>query len=429
MKKNYILSLITFLVGFLGFSQSYLDGILVLNEGNYGSNAASVSFMTTNNQVTGDIFGLANNNDPLGDVAQSMNFIDDKAYIVLNGSSAIKVVNYETFEVLATIDQGLTNPRYIAFHNNKGYVTCWGDGSVTTDDYLAVINLTTNLVESTIPMAEGVETIEVINDKLYVAHQGGYGYGTTISVVEISNQNVSSIIVGDLPSSMIVKDNFLYVLCRGLPSWSGQTETTGKLVKIDLTDNSIVSDLSFDNITHPSHLIADADNLYYTIGSDIFKMPFTNTTLPTTSFITTPVTDYLGIYGLDLIDDKIYVADANGYAATGFAHIYNVTGDFVITNTVENIPNNFYKSKESSLGLDDNLANTSFSLYPNPATTTFYINSNKNVAVKIFDLTGKVVKTQLYNTSGIDVSNLEKGIYIVEINSENKKQISKLIVK
>lgn len=428
MKKNYILSLALLLISFLGFSQSYLDGIIVLNEGNMGSNAASVSFIDASQQITNNIFATANANAPLGDVGQSMNFYNDKAYIILNYSNEIKIVDSETFVTSSTIQTGLINPRYMAFYQNKGYVTCWGDGTVTTDDYLAVINLTTNQVESTIAMPEGVEDIMEVNGKLYVTQQGGYAYGTTLSIVDALTHNVTTIPVGDIPNSMVVKDNYLYVLCGGMPDWSG-SETSGKLVKIDLLDNSIVSQFPFANNDHPMHLNLSNNNLYYTLDSDIYKMAITDLSLPTAAFITTPVTDFLGIYGLDVIDDKIYVADANGYAANGYAHIYNTNGAFLTTKTAGNIPNHFYKSKQNLLGLEDNAEIATFSIYPNPTTTTFFIKSEKNVAVKIYDLTGKIVKNEVYSPSGIDVSNLEKGIYVVEMEAENQKQTSKLVVR
>jgi uncharacterized protein DUF5074/type IX secretion system substrate protein len=427
MKKNYSLSVALFLISFACFSQSYLDGIFVLNEGNMGSNSASVSFITQDNQVVNNVFGTANNNAVLGDVGQSMNSYGENTFIVLNFSNAIKVVSKETFTSVAAIETGLINPRYMAFYQNKGYVTCWGDGTIATDDYIAVINLTTYQVESTIAMPEGVEHIEEVNGKLYVAHQGGYGYGTTLSIVDIATLNVSTIPVGDIPNSMVVKDNYLYVLCGGMPSWS-PSETSGKLVKINLADNTIATELPFTNNQHPMHLNLEGNNLYYALGSDIYKMPVTDAVLPITALTTTPIQDFLGIYGLDVINNKIYVADANGFAGSGFAHIYNTDGTFVSTHAVGDIPNHFYESKHSNLNVNDAEVLTATSLYPNPATTTFYIKSNKNVTVTIYDFTGKVVKSEVYSPSGVDVSSLSKGIYIVEMSFENQKQISKLAI-
>ena len=429
MRNKYFFSVIFLLVASLTFSQSYLDGIFVLNEGNMGSNSASVSFINQNNQIEDNIYAVKNNNAPLGDVGQSIGFYEDIAMIVLNYSNSIQIVNRETFVSEASITAGLTNPRYVEFYLNKAYVTCWGDGNSATDDYLAVINLTTYQIEQNIPMPEGVEKIKEINGKLYITQQGGYGYGTTVSVVNPLTSSVeTTITVGDVPNSMIVKDNYLYVLSGGMPFWSSNGETTGKLHKINLTTNTVVSELTFTGLVHPSHLNADANFLYYTIGSDVYRMSFSDSALPSTAYINTPVTDFLGIYGMDVINDKIYIADANGYAAQGYAHIYNNSGALLNTYTLGNIPNHFYKSKESSLDNDDN-AMTSFKVYPNPAVSNVFIATDENVDVTLYDITGKMVKNETYTLSGIDVSNLQKGVYIMEINSDKQKQVVKLAVK
>ncbi|ESU22878.1 hypothetical protein FEDK69T_17810 [Flavobacterium enshiense DK69] len=429
MMNKYLFFLALFIFSLKGLSQSYLDGIFVLNEGNMGSNAASVSFISQNNQVVDNIYGLRNNNSPLGDVGQSIGFHGNIAMIVLNFSNAIKVVDRETFVLEATINTGLTNPRYVEFFGNKAYVTCWGDGNVTTDDYLAVIDLGTYQVESTIPMPEGVERIEEVNGKLYVAHLGGYGYGSTVTVVNPQTSAIeTTIAVGDLPNSMIVKGNYLYVLSGGMPFWSPNAETTGKLSKVDLGTNTVVSEFVFSGIQHPLHLSADADYLYYTIDSNVYRVSFSDTGLPSTVFINTPVTDQLGIYGMDVIDNKIYIADANGYAANGFAHVYNNSGTLLATHTLGNIPNHFYKTNQSNLSNEEYKA-VKFTVYPNPTAETVFIQTDKNVNVAIYDLTGKKIKSEPYTFAGINVSGLPKGVYLMEIVDKKQKQVVKLVVK
>ncbi len=49
----------------------------------------------------------------------------------------------------------------MTFANGKGYVTDWGDGGSATDDVVAIINLATNTVESSISVGEGPEQIIV----------------------------------------------------------------------------------------------------------------------------------------------------------------------------------------------------------------------------------------------------------------------------
>ena len=61
--------------------------------------------------VENNIFSQINSFQ-LGDVVQSMNIIDEKAYIVVNNSSKIEVANIDSMNSIATI-QGLISPRYI----------------------------------------------------------------------------------------------------------------------------------------------------------------------------------------------------------------------------------------------------------------------------------------------------------------------------
>lgn len=62
---------------------------------------------------------------------------------------------------------GLINPKYIAFSNGKAFVTNWGNTAIATDDFVAVIDLNTNLVTSSIPVEESPGRILSNNGKLY----------------------------------------------------------------------------------------------------------------------------------------------------------------------------------------------------------------------------------------------------------------------
>ncbi|HBK83034.1 MAG TPA: hypothetical protein DDZ41_05465, partial [Flavobacterium sp.] len=219
----------------------------------------------------------------LGNTAQDIGFFNNLAFIVVNVSNKIEIVNRYSLEHVATIDTGLDNPRYIAFSNGNAYITNWGDGSVTTDDYIAVVSLSNYTISNTISVVEGPERIIENNGKLYVAHKGGFGYGNTISIINTATNSVaSSIIVGDIPNSMQIKNGNLYVLCGGKESWTG-TETIGQLIKIDLSDTSSSFSLNYPLGSHPSNLTIVDDTLFYTEGSDIFSMVLNATTLPTNS--------------------------------------------------------------------------------------------------------------------------------------------------
>ncbi len=431
MRKNYIFSTLFALISLFTFAQQeYLNGILVLNEGNIGTDSGAVSFISQDNQVSNNIFRQANSNAILGDVAQSMSFYNDVAVIVLNASNTIKIVNKKTFQLVENgiIDTGLINPRYVSFYDNKAYVTCWGNGGNPDDDYVAVINMDTYQIESTISFPEGIEKIKTINGKLYIAHQGGYGTGNTISIYNIESATTHTVTVGDVPSELIEHEGYLYILCAGLPYWHPSGTTVSSIYRIQLSDDSMAGEFYFPTGITANHMAYHENTLYITMGEKIGFLNIEDPNLNDFNFITTPVTDFMGIYGLDIIDDKIYVADANGYSASGFAHIYSLEGELLHTHIVGSIPNHFYKSAEGEMGVDDRSI-ASINIYPNPTAEKFYLNTNDTVQVSIYDMTGKLVKKAINSNNGILISELQKGIYMVEISKDNQKQVTKLVIQ
>ena len=153
----------------------YEYGFLITNEGPFQNGSGTISFVSDDYSIVDhQIFNQVNSSD-LGSIVQSMGFNDDHAYVVVNNSHKIEVVNRYTFESIATISDGLDNPRHFVSSGNKGYVSNWGDPFDNSDDFIAVIDLDTNTVTSTIPVAFGPEKLIMANNDLYVAHQGGYG--------------------------------------------------------------------------------------------------------------------------------------------------------------------------------------------------------------------------------------------------------------
>lgn len=322
---------------------SYDNGVLILNQGGFGHGDASVSYLSEDfTTQQNNIFSIVNPTITLGDTGQDVGLYQNLAFIVLNYSNKIEVVNRYTMAHVATISSGLNNPRYIAFSNGKGFVTNWGDGGSTSDDYVAVLNLSTYAVSSTIAVAEGPERIVENDNKLYVAHAGGYGYGSTISVINATNNTLSTTInVGDVPNSLEVNNGSLYVICGGKPSYA-PTETAGKFVKINLTNNSVASTLNFPAATHPSNLDVVDNTVFYTVNSSIYKSTLTAATLPTTALFSTTAQGVYGVYSFAVHNDKIYVGDAADYNSNGKVYVYSSTGSLEHSYTVGVIPAGFY---------------------------------------------------------------------------------------
>ena len=405
----------------------YEDGIFILNEGGAGGNNAALSFLDHAGNLTNDVFSTANPGMGLGDTAQGMGFYQDLGFIVSNISNEVNVMSMSDLSHIATISSGIENPRYIEFDNDLAYVTNWGDAGDTTDDYVAVINITTNEVIDNIPVAEGPEEIIKKNGMLYVAHQGGYGFGNTVSVIDLTNYNVTSINVGDVPNSLEVDDNYLYVLCGGNPSWS-ETETEGKLFRIDLTDYTVMDEYNFATGEHPHFLELENGVAYYMLSGNIYEFDFSATTLPTTEFINTSSENIQIPYAMAYIDNTFYVADAVDYVSAGDVYTYDAAGTFQNTYSVSILPNGFYKYENSSLSVPVQ-EQLQLTLYPNPASERIFLDTEERVHLSIYDIHGRMVKEETYTANGVNINDLESGIYLVNLQQQSNQKTIKLIVK
>ena len=299
----------------------YENGILITNEGPFGTGTGTVTFISEDfSSIDHTIFNDVNESD-LGNIVNSMGFNDDNAYIIANNSHKIEVVNRYTFESIATISNGLNNPRYFVAEGDTGYVSNWGDPLDDNDDFIAVIDLTTNMVTSTISVAFGPEKLLMNRGDLYVAHQGGYGQNSIISVINTAvNTFITNIQVGDVPNSMVIYDGDLWVLCGGIPSWAG-TETNGRLVKIETDTNAIAQTFDFETTEHPGMLTIDGSALIYGLNGEVFSKEVVSTELPSTGF-------YSGFfYSMTAKDGKLYATDAGDFASNGTLKVYDLLSE------------------------------------------------------------------------------------------------------
>lgn len=314
----------------------FAQGIFILNEGNFGGGNSSVSFLSPEGELQHEIFASVNGSQ-LGDTGQNLYLNEDRAYIVMNGSGTVEVVDRYTFERIGTISEGLENPRYMVVADGKGYVSNWGDPLDTEDDYIAVIDLNSLSITQTISVPEGPEKMVATNGKIYVAQKGGWGYGNSVSVISIAENNViAQIPVADIPESLFIDDNTLIVLSSGKEAWTGE-ETEGALSFIEMNSNLPIYIISFD--VHPKNLVKDGDNLFFTSGSTVYA---TDVFLsPVSTLFSMDSNGIFDAYGFDVKDGKIYVGDAGDFVADGTVYIYNLQGDLLEEFVAGPLPNGF----------------------------------------------------------------------------------------
>ena len=137
--------------------------------------------------------------------------------------------------------------------------------------------------------------------------------------------------------------------------------------------------------------------------------------------------------GYDLASDRVY------FVKTEDEEIWKVVLTSFGGNTTGNFE--FTSEKLSSVSLDDHAKTTiDFSLYPNPNNTgqaylVYNTQESTPFTTTITSSTGKVVNRfyvqpkSSFETKIIDVSDLESGIYFVEVSSKGQTATQKLVIQ
>ncbi len=101
-------------------------------------------------------------------------------------------------------------------------------------------------------------------------------------------------------------------------------------------------------------------------------------------------------------------------------HDIVIDGEMVVNQEVIISPLNNIKNIENTADIQ---------IYPNPTKDIINIKTKEeNFNVKIYDLTGKLILEKINNTN-IVISNLEKGIYLFELTTEQGTTFSQKIIK
>ena len=311
---------------------TYDNGVLIVNEGT--ASAGTITYISNDMlAIQQDVYGAENPGDGIGGYVQSIFFDGEKAFIISNGSNKITVVNRYTFELIDKIETGLQIPRYGVVLNGKAYVTNQASFESLTDDYVAVIDLETYAVESTIALQAIGEKILEANGSLYVAN-GTFGLGDAVTVINPgTNAIVTTIGLNISPNSFEVENGILYVLCSNY-------ENPSRLVKIDVSTNEILDEFGFPpTLANAQNLTIENGKIYFTVNADIFSAPLNTTAISATPLFTTTATT---VYGFAVENSRIYIADAKDFASDGEVSIYSAAGVLQRTFAVGLIPNGFY---------------------------------------------------------------------------------------
>ena len=315
-------------------------GMYLLNEGNMGSNKATIDYLDfCNGTYIRNIYGERNPNviKELGDVGNDIQVYGNRLYAVINCSHKVEVMDLYTCRRIGQID--IPNCRYIRFHGDKAYISSYvGPVSIDPNAQLgAIFEVDTATLRITRQVTVGYqpEEFEIIGNYLYVANSGGYrapDYDSTLSVVDLTDfRQVKKIPVCVNPHR-VRKDQYnrLWITSRG-----DHKEVSQQLVCFQPLHPT---PYTLHHIS-PSEMVIIGDSMYYygahwsdetmsnhiTYGVLNIQYPITNTQ----SFITDGTEQNIKIpYGIQVnpYNGDIYITDAKNYVSSGQLHCYSHEG-------------------------------------------------------------------------------------------------------
>ena len=181
-------------------TKSEIIGMYLLNEGNMGSNKATLDFLDLSGRDSTvhyyrNIYSERNPSTvmSLGDVGNDCQIYGSRLWLVINCSNKVEVARAADAVRIGKVN--IPNCRYVAFKDGFAYVssyvgTQYGGSNSPLGSIYKVDTLTLQKTDS-VSVGYQPEEMAILGNRLYVANSGGYqgmtgqGYESTVSVVDL----------------------------------------------------------------------------------------------------------------------------------------------------------------------------------------------------------------------------------------------------
>ena len=321
--------------------KSEIIGMYLLNEGNMGSNKATLDYLdlSASDSTVHYLRNIYSERNPstvmmLGDVGNDIQIYGSRLWMVINCSNKVEVARASDAVRIGKVN--IPNCRYVAFKDGFAYVssyvgTQYGGSDSPLGSVYKVDTLTLEKVDSC-AVGYQPEEMAIVGNKLYVANSGGYqgmtgqGYESTVSVVDLHSMRETDRINVAANLHHVKADHYgqLWVTARGNYTdeassiWWLQQNADGKTVVGGHLDQPV------------SDLCIVGDSLYF-YGSQWSEITLKNTVtygiinVRTHQMVSTSLSDAPEIskirmpYGIIVnpLQRDFYLMDAKNYVSSG----------------------------------------------------------------------------------------------------------------
>jgi len=313
-------------------------GVLVMNEGNFGTNDGEVFYFNPENgEVKGNIFE-SHNARPFAGLLEDMVLVDDRLYLVAN-TGKVEIVNANDFSGIGAVSSGADQPRSLAIAGGKLFISDYGpydENYATPNSYIAVVNnVQGGTISKKIPVSRKPEGLFALENRVLVA----VTQDRVMQVIDvITEEVVETREITGAPHSFFEVNGQLYLYARDA--------NNVYFHQIDRNSHSVSGTVTaaIDGSTYRYAL--GRDNSVYIITST--GWPEYNDAVSRLSLSTGEVlnaalisgTRFYGI-GYDPANRQIYIGDNNAFQGNGTVLIFNEEGQEVNSFDAGRAPSGF----------------------------------------------------------------------------------------
>ncbi|SFU15134.1 hypothetical protein SAMN04489724_4356 [Algoriphagus locisalis] len=316
----------------------YESGILIMNEGNFGTNDGEVYHLNPNTQELLPNIFEAENARPFAGLLEDMVLEADRLYLVAN-TGKVEIVNPGDFKSSGAVVADLDQPRSLAVNGSKLFISDYGpydDNYGTPDSYIAVVNgLDGGVVSKKIEVSNKPEDLFAHGNYIIVA-------GSEENKIEIIDATQEAVVTTlDLeasPRQFYAEDGVLWVYAVAADEVIFYT--------VNLSSLTLGTSYTVPVANATSRIAFDGDDEMYVLTSSgwpDYNDAVVSIDIEGNAATVTELMTGSGFYGIGFDDerDQIYVSNSNGFQGNGTVTVLSESGSVIKTFEAGRGPSGF----------------------------------------------------------------------------------------
>jgi DNA-binding beta-propeller fold protein YncE len=315
----------------------YDTGILIMNEGNFGTNDGEVyHYDPSTETLTKDIFELENSR-PFAGLVEDLVLEQDRLYLVAN-TGKVEIVNPGDFKSIGAVSADLDQPRSLATASGKLFISDYGpyDASYATpDSYIAVVSgLDGGTVKKKIEVSNKPEDLFAFGKYVFVAGSEE----RQIEIIDAEKEEVvKSLEVTGRPVQFFEQNGDLWVYSYDSDHVYFQSFHRDNLTKKEFRE------LPVGQAT--GRIALGEDSKIYIVTSSGWP-EYQDGVAVVSIFDTTLIPDWTsgsGFYGIgyDQMRQEVYLSNANDFQGAGTVTVFGKDGTELKSMEVGRGPSGF----------------------------------------------------------------------------------------